>query len=158
MSGTRDDVGDERVAPPLVLIAEDEESIAEVVEMLVAEAGYGTVVARDGRQALALAREHWPALLITDMMMPHLDGIDLIAALRAEAADSSRGAPPAILMTAASISYARGARRRAAAQALRSGGAGGAAASLPGRSRRAKVDGRVAARLRVAAGPLRGAA
>ena len=110
MSERRDAVrGDGRTAPPLVLIAEDEESIAEVVEMLVAEAGYGTVVARDGRQALALARERWPALLITDMMMPHLDGIDLIAALRAEAADSRRTTPPAILMTAASIPYARAA-------------------------------------------------
>jgi CheY-like chemotaxis protein len=94
---------------PLVLIAEDEESIADVVGAVVEDAGYCPVVAFHGRQALALARERWPVLLITDLMMPHLDGAALIAALRDEAALTHRAMPPAVLMTAASLPYARAA-------------------------------------------------
>jgi len=93
----------------VVLIAEDEASIADVVEMVAEDAGYHAVVALHGRQAFALARDRWPALLITDLMMPHLDGAELIAALRAEAAATGRVVPPAILMTAASLHYARAA-------------------------------------------------
>ena len=92
-----------------MLIAEDEETIAEMVEMLVENAGYGAVVALHGRPALALALDRWLALLITDLMMPHLDGADLIAALRAEAVAAGRAMPPAILMTAASLPCAHAA-------------------------------------------------
>ena len=91
---------------PLVLIAEDEKSIADVVEQVVEDAGYRPLVALHGRQALALARDRWPALLITDLMMPHLNGADLIGALHAEAAATCRVVPPAILMTAASVMMA----------------------------------------------------
>jgi len=94
---------------PLVLIAEDEELIAEVVETVAEDAGYLPVVALHGQQALAMARDRWPALLITDLMMPHLDGAGLIAALHAEAAATGRAVPPAILMTAAGLPYARAA-------------------------------------------------
>jgi two-component system chemotaxis response regulator CheY len=94
---------------PLVLIAEDEELIAEVVGLVAEDAGYRPVVALHGQQALAMARDRWPALLITDLMMPHLDGAELIAALHAEAAATGRVVPPAILMTAASLPYARAA-------------------------------------------------
>jgi two-component system chemotaxis response regulator CheY len=92
---------------PLVLIAEDEETLAAVVEEVVESAGYCPVVAFHGRQALAVARDRWPALLITDLMMPHLDGVALIAALHAEARTTQRAMPPAILMTAASLHHAR---------------------------------------------------
>lgn len=94
---------------PLVLIAEDEEPIAEVVATVVEDAGYATVVATHGRQALELAREQHPALLITDLMMPYLSGAELIATLRAEAEARGEVAIPIILMTAASLSLARAA-------------------------------------------------
>ena len=94
---------------PLVLIAEDEQSIADFVETVAEVAGYRPVVALHGQQALAMARDRWPALLITDLMMPHLDGAGLIAALHAEAAATGRAGPPAILMTAAGRPYARAA-------------------------------------------------
>ncbi|HWE60989.1 MAG TPA: response regulator, partial [Chloroflexota bacterium] len=76
-------------APPqdeLVLIADDEPTIAEVVAALVTDAGYRAVVATHGRQALELAQTVWPALVITDLMMPVLDGAGLIAALQEAAA------------------------------------------------------------------------
>lgn len=93
--------------PPLVLIAEDEEPLAEVVAAMVELAGYRPLVALHGRAALAMARAEPPALLLTDLMMPHLDGAELIAALRAEAIVTRRAMPPTILMTAASLPYAR---------------------------------------------------
>ncbi len=96
-------------APIVVLIAEDERSIAALVAEIVAEAGYLPLVATHGRQALDLARERWPALVITDLMMPHLDGAGLIAALRTEAAARGSAAPPIVLMTAASLRFARAA-------------------------------------------------
>ena len=93
----------------LVLIAEDEEPIAELLAYVVQDAGYTPLVAFHGRQALELARERWPALLIADLMMPYLSGADLIAALTAEAAASDRARPPAILVTGAGPRQARAA-------------------------------------------------
>lgn len=85
----------------MVLIVDDEAIIAEAVAMLVEDAGYTPVVAHDGREALALARRQPPALVITDLMMPRLDGAGLVAALRREAAAQHRPPPPVIVMTAA---------------------------------------------------------
>jgi DNA-binding response OmpR family regulator len=95
--------------PALVLIAEDEEPLAETVAFVVQGAGYRPLVALHGRQALELARARRPALVITDLMLPHLDGAGLIAALRAEAAAGGEAAPPIVLMTAASLALARAA-------------------------------------------------
>ncbi len=97
------------MAPTIVLIAEDERSIASLVAEVVTQAGYTPLVATNGRQALDLACEQWPALVITDLMMPHLDGVALTAALRAEAAARGEEAPSIVLMTAANPQYARAA-------------------------------------------------
>lgn len=93
----------------LVLIAEDEEPIAELLSYVVQDAGYTPLVAFHGRQALDLAREHRPALVITDLMMPYLDGADLIAALSTDAAAGDGARPPVILVTGAGPSQARAA-------------------------------------------------
>ena len=84
----------------VVLVVDDEAPIADVVAEVVGLAGHEAVVAAHGRQALELARERRPALVITDLMMPVLDGPDLIGALRAAAADG-HAAPPIVVMTAA---------------------------------------------------------
>jgi two-component system chemotaxis response regulator CheY len=96
--------------PLVVLVADDDGPIAAIVAEVVALAGYLPLVARDGAQALHLARERWPALVITDLMMPTLDGAALIAALRADAAAAGRVAPLAILMTASGAGPASTAR------------------------------------------------
>lgn len=87
---------------PVVLIAEDEETIAESLAMVVEEAGYIAVVALDGRQALMLARSRRPQLILTDLMMPYMSGSDLIASVRQDAAASGETAPYIALITAAS--------------------------------------------------------
>jgi DNA-binding response OmpR family regulator len=93
----------------LVLIADDEGAIAEVVADIVQDLGYKALVAEHGGDALKLARNSWPALVITDLMMPELNGAALIAELRAEQAAKGRAYVPVILMTAAGSERARGA-------------------------------------------------
>lgn len=88
-----------------VLIAEDEETIAETLAMIVEDAGFVPVVARDGREALALARQHRPHLIITDLMMPYMSGADLIAAVRGEA--NTQGLPPPSMIVVTAASRAR---------------------------------------------------
>jgi two-component system, chemotaxis family, chemotaxis protein CheY len=87
--------------PVLILIADDEEPIVEMLAAFVEDLGHTPLVAQNGQQALSLAREHWPALIITDLMMPMLSGAELILSLRAEAAHG-RAAPPIVLLTAGS--------------------------------------------------------
>ncbi len=85
----------------LVLIAEDEEPIALALVDVIEEAGYPTLVAQNGRQALELAQKHHPALVITDLMMPFLTGREVIAALRAQGNTPPHTVPLIILMSAA---------------------------------------------------------
>ena len=94
--------------PILILIVDDEEPIVDLLATFVADLGYTPLVAQNGQQALDLARECGPALIITDLMMPVMNGADLIVALRAEAAAQGRASPPIVLLTAGS--------RRAASQ------------------------------------------
>lgn len=95
--------------PSLVLIAEDEEPIAEAIALIVEDAGYTPLLAAHGKQALELARLRRPVLVISDLMMPQMDGAELIAALRADAALNGDTPPPVILMTAAGIKRAQAA-------------------------------------------------
>jgi CheY-like chemotaxis protein len=93
----------------VVLIAEDERAIAEIVRVVVEDAGYRPVLAAHGRQALDMARIEHPALVVTDLMMPHMTGAELIAALRADVAPDGGVRAPVILMTAVNPSQARAA-------------------------------------------------
>ncbi|MBW8750281.1 MAG: response regulator transcription factor [Propionibacteriales bacterium] len=68
----------------LVLIAEDEPAIADLQRLYLARAGYGVHVERDGQQALAQIRRLRPALVILDVGLPGLDGIEVCRRLRAE--------------------------------------------------------------------------
>jgi DNA-binding response OmpR family regulator len=91
---------------PVVLIAEDEEPIAEALAYVVQDAGYRAVVAVDGKAALELAHAHRPDLIITDLMMPLMGGEEFIRALR----ETWQGTPPpVVLMTAAGPRYAEAA-------------------------------------------------
>ncbi len=86
----------------LILIADDEEPIVEMLATFVTDLGYKPLVAQNGQEALDLARQHEPALIITDLMMPKMNGADLILALRAEADAQGRVCPPIVLLTAGS--------------------------------------------------------
>jgi len=86
----------------VVLVVEDERAIAGFVAEVVADAGYLPMVAANGNEALKQAREQWPDLVLTDLMMPHLDGAGLVRALRLEATARGVSMPPVVLMTTAS--------------------------------------------------------
>jgi DNA-binding response OmpR family regulator len=90
-----------RSEPFLVLVVDDEAQIAETLSFIVEDAGYMALVAPHGTAALEIARQRPPALVITDLMMPHLNGARLIAALRAEASATGLEPPVMVLMTAA---------------------------------------------------------
>lgn len=93
------------VASTVVLIAEDEEPIAQALSMIIEDYGYSALIAINGRQALELARAHHPALVITDLMMPLMSGAELIAALREDARRDDHAPPPMVLMSAAGRNY-----------------------------------------------------
>ncbi len=94
-----------KVTPPIVLIAEDEEPIAQAIAFIIEDLGYTPEIAHHGKQALELARADHPALIITDLMMPQMDGAELIRAIHEDADRQRWEAPPIILMTAAGRHY-----------------------------------------------------
>ena len=67
-----------------ILIVDDEPPIVDVLAYNLQRAGYQVVIARDGEEALAQARREQPDLVILDLMLPKLDGIEVCKALRRE--------------------------------------------------------------------------
>lgn len=67
-----------------ILIVDDEPAIVDVLVYNLQRANYDVVVARDGREALTRARQEEPDLIILDLMLPHLDGLEVCRALRRE--------------------------------------------------------------------------
>lgn len=66
-----------------ILLVDDELSSTEVLALVLAGEGCHVTVAADGRQALARLEEAAPDLLVTDFMMPGIDGAELLKAVRA---------------------------------------------------------------------------
>lgn len=81
----------------LILLADDEPHITHVVERKLRSAGFEVEVARDGEEALRLAVDLGPKLVVTDLQMPHMSGIELAEAL---SADERTAKTPVILLTA----------------------------------------------------------
>jgi PAS domain S-box-containing protein len=81
----------------LVLLADDNFDMRNYVERLLRLAGYRVKSVADGQTALSAAREFKPDLVLTDIMMPELDGFGLLAKLRAEDEFTST---PVILLSA----------------------------------------------------------
>lgn len=82
---------------PLVLVADDETHIRLVVVSKLRSAGAEVVEARDGAEALTRARERRPDLVITDLQMPHLSGLELAQALMT---DARTAGVPVLMLTA----------------------------------------------------------
>ena len=87
---------DERVQP-VVLVADDEEDIRELIVFRLENSGYTVIEAHDGAEALELARSEQPDLAVLDVMMPKMDGYELTQRLREDEATSRM---PIILLTA----------------------------------------------------------
>ncbi|MCT8977497.1 response regulator transcription factor [Clostridium sp. CX1] len=65
-----------------VLIVDDDENICEVIRMYVESAGYDTKVCNDGKAAQEDFLEYKPDLVLLDIMLPHVDGIDVLKWIR----------------------------------------------------------------------------
>jgi CheY-like chemotaxis protein len=83
--------------PLPLLIVDDEPPILELLRETLEDAGYSVLTANNGREALVLAQQQPLALVLTDVMMPHMDGNLLCQHLRA---DPRTWHLPVLLMTA----------------------------------------------------------
>ncbi len=81
--------------PGLVLIADDDADVRGLIADVLAEAGFRTAAAADGEEALALARDDTPDLIVLDVMMPKMDGYTALTRLRADPA--TRDVPVIVL-------------------------------------------------------------
>jgi CheY-like chemotaxis protein len=86
-----------------VLIVDDEEDLAAAVEALLQRRGFRTFKVADGKQAVAAATEILPDLVLLDYELPELDGLRVIARLRA---DPATARVPILLSSAAKVSLA----------------------------------------------------
>jgi DNA-binding response OmpR family regulator len=82
---------------PVILAADDDPDIRELVAFRLERSGYTVLQAADGEEALALALEHTPDLAVLDVMMPKMDGFEVVRRLRAEEATKRM---PIIMLTA----------------------------------------------------------
>ena len=89
--------------PSLVLVADDDGVTRAIVSSWLKGAGYAVIAASDGDQALQLARDQQPDLLLVDVTMPGRDGYDVCRAIQAESATP----PPVIFLTAHTHTDAR---------------------------------------------------
>ena len=72
-------------APPTVLVVDDEDDLLSLLKYNLEQEGFDTVLARDGVEGLEAARDEEPDLIILDIMMPRMDGIEMCRRLRKDA-------------------------------------------------------------------------
>lgn len=67
-----------------IVVAEDDDAIAHMVNMALGDAGFLCLRARDGEEALRLVKHHDPDLLVLDIMMPRVDGLEVARRLKGD--------------------------------------------------------------------------
>ena len=82
---------------PRVLVVEDDPTILQLLEVNFEMEGFIVLRAEDGERGLAVARESRPDVIVSDVMMPKMSGLELVRALRASA---DTKAIPVILLSA----------------------------------------------------------
>lgn len=80
-----------------ILVIEDEEHIQELIRFNLVNNGYETLVASDGLQGIAMAKASLPDMILLDLMLPKMDGLDVCRNLRA---DAETAGIPIIMLTA----------------------------------------------------------
>jgi two-component system response regulator PilR (NtrC family) len=94
-SGDAAGMPDPPPAPPRVLVVDDEPSMRELLAIVLAREGYDVTLAESGAAALAALERGEPDLVISDIRMPDLDGVEVLRAARGQDADV-----PVVMMTA----------------------------------------------------------
>ena len=82
---------------PTILVVDDEPDAVELIEFNLKAAGYQIVTAADGNEALQKARATLPSLIILDLMLPEVDGLEVCKMVRR---DPNTSAIPIIMLTA----------------------------------------------------------
>src|SRR5271170_3209917 len=88
---------DKRTLKTKILVVDDEPDALEVLGFKLREAGYTPIFAKDGSRALSVARDEHPDLIVLDLMLPEVDGLEVCKILRRDARVS---AIPIIMLTA----------------------------------------------------------
>jgi two-component system phosphate regulon response regulator PhoB len=83
--------------PPRILVVDDEKDIVEVLEHVFRREGWRVISAYDGRTAVEAARRERPDLVILDLMLPEIQGMEVLKLLKAD--ERTRGVP-VLLLTA----------------------------------------------------------
>jgi DNA-binding response OmpR family regulator len=83
--------------PPLILVADDDPDLLALLRVNLEVEGYTVMCALDGLEALEMAGRNRPALVVLDVMMPGLDGLEVTHRLRADPATEKL---PIVLLTA----------------------------------------------------------
>ena len=82
---------------PRILVVDDEQDALELIDYNLQAAGYRVITAVDGSEAVRKARATMPDLIVLDLMLPELDGLEVCKILRR---DSATGSIPIIMLTA----------------------------------------------------------
>lgn len=82
---------------PKILVVDDEPDALEVLGFKLKEAGYAPIFAKDGARAIAVARDDRPALIVLDLMLPEVDGLEVCKILRR---DPGTAMIPILMLTA----------------------------------------------------------
>lgn len=82
---------------PKILVVDDEPDAVELIEFNLKSAGYDVVTAADGEEALKKARSSLPNLIVLDLMLPEVDGLEVCKILRRDPKTSSI---PIVMLTA----------------------------------------------------------
>jgi CheY-like chemotaxis protein len=85
------------MSKPRVLVVEDEASLQKVLQIRLEIEGFDIRTASDGEEALQMIREERPDLVLTDLMMPIMDGADLTRAIKG---DPELASIPVLVLTA----------------------------------------------------------
>jgi CheY-like chemotaxis protein len=80
---------------PKVLIAEDDPSVRMTLEFVLEDEGFSVLMAEDGAEALRIAGEELPDVILLDQVMPKMDGRGVFSALRSS--DATRTIPVLVL-------------------------------------------------------------
>jgi DNA-binding response OmpR family regulator len=80
---------------PTVLVVEDDPVILRLLEVNFELEGFGVLLAHDGAEGIEVARAHQPDVIVTDIMMPHTSGLELLTALTCD--PDTKGIPILLL-------------------------------------------------------------
>jgi DNA-binding response OmpR family regulator len=80
---------------PVVLVAEDDPSVRMTLEFVLEDEGFDVISAHDGAEALEVATERLPDVILLDQIMPKMDGKQVLNALRGS--ESTRAIPVFVL-------------------------------------------------------------